>query len=198
MNRTTFWLVYTLALVSVVGCNEAPVGVIIGPCSAPTDSTPPIVFGSRLRPYQLVANDGTTATSFGPFTSTWYDTLLKTSCAFRSVDGGPELLCLPPSIVVASAIFSDDTCLSQVACVPACANRPKFVSENKPDICWPSLAFVKPLGEPLPTSTPLFAIDGMGLCVSATPSTNGMELLPIGEAMPWSSFVAATQIPLTE
>ena len=182
-------------LLALAGCNTEPVATIIGPCSTPTNGSgdSETTIGSRLRPYELVANDGTVAVVTGPFLASWYDSKFGVPCAFRSIDGGDELLCLPAAIIASPNTYGDAACTQEVALVDACPKRPKYASVAMKDACWPVIAAIRPLGDPLPIVA-LYRLEN-GVCVPGTAVDDAHEALPVGAPMAWSDFVAATQLP---
>lgn len=207
MRGATVFGLFTLltalfASVFALGCEPVDPGISIVPCTTPTnaDPEPDIVIGARLRPYELVANDGTIAVVPGPFTAqwTWFDTKLGVPCAFRSVDGGEEMHCIPKTIIALPNNYSDAACTQQVAIVDACARRPKYASVATKDVCWPGIESIRPLGEPLPVDAPIYRLDSANNCVLGQPTDAAKEVLPIGDVLSWDTFVAATQGPKLE
>jgi len=170
-------------------CSEEP-DVAIGPCSMTTlGADGDVTIGERLRPFQLVANDGTTARYVAPFAE-WFDTKLGVPCTFRSVDGGPEIHCLPATVLPTLNLFVDSACTTRVVAMDPCPQRPRYVSDPAADVCWPSIAAISPILDPIPLGSYVYRFDGTACVVTDPPK--GKDLLLIGDPLPWSNFVAAT------
>jgi hypothetical protein len=195
--------VLSFGLALSAGCGTKA-GVEVSPdgtcpaCPEPQSNDTPTQFesGSRLRPYEFIANDGTRA--WVP--QVWFDTVLEAPCAFLSRDGAPEVLCLPDAIYAKPDWFEDASCTKPVAVVDACTSSPnrlpKFVRESEPNGCFPSIKAIRKLGEALPENATLYT-NASGECVAQPGALGSANIaLPIGEPIPWSDFVAASIAPV--
>lgn len=185
----------SLGMHAFAGCGtKAPSADIEAvPCTTPVNAEPEMTMGSRLRPYQLAANDGTTVRVQGLF----FDSKLDTPCVFMKHEDGGELFCLPNAVEFkADTLFADANCKEPMAIGDACASVPKFAREGIFGSCYPPAAkSFRPLLEQLPKgATPYLIVNGV--CQAQEPLPDTQVGFRVGEPMAWSEFVTASQDPM--
>lgn len=153
--------------------------------------------GSRLQPYQLIANDGTTARVHDRY----YDNVLGVACSFVApTDESPVLYCLPKDAPwLYGGYFNDEDCAIPVAFVNNCGTLPKYVKQSKENGCYDELtAFYEVIGSPTNPNNVYWKSPEDGSCVNQNNPSNGSTIVLIGDALPWDTFVSASIEPVAD
>lgn len=193
-----------LTVLFMLGCqgNQGPAGPP-GPQGAPglagAAATPPVfgadVAGTRLRPYELVAEDGTRVL----VPEIWYDTEREEACAFRAPVFGDPMRCLPDALSRKPGWYADASCAEPIDVIDKCTSPARYVQEGKQDGCYPTLVAIRAVLEPLPDGAQLFyKASEMAACAPQGVNMPSPFLLTVrvSDPIPWDAFVAAEIKPV--
>ncbi|MDB4982947.1 MAG: hypothetical protein JWM82_3699, partial [Myxococcales bacterium] len=184
----SFVLLSALAAASGCSSSSSPNGgaatSTAGPSGTPGVNPPAAVSGTRLRAKTISGGGAREVLAF-------HDTERNEDCTFQRAEAG-RTRCFPAALqAYQSGTFSDPACQIPVAiAAAACSSDVKYGAVVDSPNCGNGTP--QELRKVLDPGAPRYAL-ATGTCGTFTPPSGATATVPLGELVPWTAFVEATE-----